>query len=122
MDTAAARRDLSAVAVRLADDYPTESGGWWSVSLYPVADEVLAGIGPQLDLLTVAAGLVLLIACVNIANLSLARATVRSRELAIRTALGAGRGALFRLVGLIASYVPARRSAKVPPMRVLQSQ
>jgi predicted permease len=98
VDTAAARRDLSAVAARLADDYPAENGGWRSVSLYPVAEEVLAGIGPQLELLTVAAGFVLLIACVNIANLSLARATVRSRELAIRTALGAGRGALFRLL------------------------
>ena len=97
-DTAAARRDLAAVAARLADDYPAESGGWRSVSLYPVAEEVLAGIGPQLQLLTVAAGFVLLIACVNIANLSLARATVRSRELAIRSALGAGRGALFRLL------------------------
>jgi predicted permease len=97
-DTAAARRDLAAVAARLADDYPAENSGWRSVSLYPVAEEVLAGIGPQLELLTVAAGFVLLIACVNIANLSLARATVRSRELAIRSALGAGRGALFRLL------------------------
>ncbi len=98
VDTAAARRDLAAVASRLADEYPAESGGWRSVSLYPIAQEVLAGIGPQLEILTVAAGFVLLIACVNIANLSLARATVRSRELAIRTALGAGRGALFRLL------------------------
>jgi putative ABC transport system permease protein len=98
VDSAAARRDLSAVAARLADGYPAESGGWRSVSIYPVADEVLAGVGPQLELLTVAAGFVLLIACVNIGNLSLARATARSRELAIRTALGAGRGALFRLL------------------------
>jgi predicted permease len=98
VDTAAARGDLSVIAARLADHYPAESGGWRSVSLYPVADEVLAGIGPQLELLTAAAGFVLLIACVNIANLSLARATIRSRELAIRTALGAGRGALFRLL------------------------
>jgi predicted permease len=98
VDTAAARRDLSAVAARLADDHPAENGGWRTVSLYPVADEVLAGIGPQLELLTVAAAFVLLIACVNIANLSLARATVRTRELAIRTALGAGRGALLRLL------------------------
>jgi putative ABC transport system permease protein len=98
VDTAAARRDLSAVAARLADVYPSENGGWRSVSLYPVAEEVLAGIGPQLELVTVAAGFVLLIACVNIANLSLARATARTRELAIRSALGAGRRALFRLL------------------------
>ncbi|MBA3318435.1 MAG: ABC transporter permease [Gemmatimonadales bacterium] len=98
VDSVAARGALSAVAARLADDYPGESGGWRSVSLYPVADEILAGVGPQLRLLTVAAGFVLLIACVNIANLSLARATARARELAIRTALGAGRGALLRLL------------------------
>ena len=98
IDTVGARRDLSLIAARLADAYPAENGGWRSVTVVPAADEVLAGIGPQLELLTAAAVLVLLIACVNIANLSLARATVRSRELTIRTALGAGRSALLRLL------------------------
>ncbi|MBA3258922.1 MAG: ABC transporter permease [Gemmatimonadales bacterium] len=98
VDTAAASRGLSAVAARLADSYPAESGGWRSVALFPVEAEVLGDTGAQLRLLTAAAVLVLLIACVNVANLSLARATARSRELAIRTALGAGRAALFRLL------------------------
>ncbi|MBA3553385.1 MAG: ABC transporter permease [Gemmatimonadales bacterium] len=98
VDTAAASRGLSAVAARLADSYPAESGGWRSVALFPVEAEVLGDTGAQLRLLTAAAVLVLLIACVNVANLSLARATTRSRELAIRTALGAGRGALLRLL------------------------
>jgi putative ABC transport system permease protein len=97
-DTATARRELSAVAARLATAYPAESGGWRSVGLHPVAAEILGDIAPQLRLLAVAALLVLLIGCVNVANLSLARASTRSRELAIRTALGAGRGALLRLL------------------------
>jgi putative ABC transport system permease protein len=98
VDSARAVRELAPVAARLAEAYPAETAEYRSLGLSPVVDEVISGIGPQLRLLTLAAVLVLLIASVNIANLSLARATVRGRELAVRTALGAGRGALLRLL------------------------
>lgn len=98
VDSAAGARALGAVAAHLAEVYPAENRGWSSVALMPVADEVLGGSGPQLRLLTAAAVFVLLIACVNVAALALARVGARSRELAIRAALGGGRGALLRLL------------------------
>ncbi|HEX2219107.1 MAG TPA: ABC transporter permease [Gemmatimonadales bacterium] len=98
VDSAAAERALSAVAARLAETYPAESGAWRSVALVPVAREVVGDTGSQLRLLTAAAGFVLLIACVNVAALALARAEARSRELAIRSALGGSRGRLVRLL------------------------
>ncbi|MGH7512024.1 MAG: ABC transporter permease [Gemmatimonadales bacterium] len=98
VDSAAGARALSAVAAHLAEVYPAESRGWPNVAFQPVAEEVLGGTGPQLRLLTAAAVFVLLIACVNIAALALARAGARSRELAIRSALGGGRGAMLRLL------------------------
>jgi putative ABC transport system permease protein len=97
-DSAAGRQELSTVAARLALTYPAESGGWRSVALQPVAAEILGDSESQLRLLTAAAVFVLLIACVNVAALALARAGARSRELAIRAALGSGRGALLRLL------------------------
>jgi putative ABC transport system permease protein len=98
VDSAAGARALSAVAARLAETYPAENGGWRSVAFLPVAAEILGGTGPQLRLLTAAAIFVLLIACVNVAALALARAGARSRELAIRAALGGGRATLLRLL------------------------
>src|SRR3954470_18531855 len=92
------RRGRGGPAERLAEAYPAETAEFRRLGFSPAVDEVIGGIGPQLRLLTFAAVLVLLIASVNIANLSLARASARSRELAVRTALGAGRGALLRLL------------------------
>jgi putative ABC transport system permease protein len=96
VDPVAARRSVLSVAAHLAEVYPAESGGWRSVGIYPVVSEILGDIGSQLRMLTGAAVFVLLIACVNVAGLSLARATARSRDLAIRIALGAGRATILR--------------------------
>lgn len=71
------------------NDYPTQSG--WRVRLVPLKDSVVGDVSQSLILLLGAVSLVLLIGCVNIANLLLARASGRAREMAVRQALGAAR-------------------------------
>jgi predicted permease len=92
---AEARTELALIARHLAEEYPKSNAGFVMIP-YPLQKELVGDVGSTLWLLLCAVGLVLLIACVNIASLLLARAVSRERELAMRVALGAGRGRLAR--------------------------
>jgi predicted permease len=111
-----AQAEVSSLAVELGREYPQQKDE--RARLYPLKDDIVGASSRSLEMMLGAVGLVLLLVCVNVANLMLVRGSERTREFAVRAALGAGGGRLVRqlliesltlaLAGAVAGLVVAR--------------